>query len=102
MAYAYRGRRVAYDNVAAGSVAGYENHISTRPWDGLTAVSAVSDTSNGVSDVSVQGDAMVHAGISNIAVGSSYGIEDTNEFAADGTVSPRKLTSDLEDVEDAG
>jgi hypothetical protein len=89
MAYNYRGRRVAYDNVAVGSVAGFENHIPVRQTSGNTS----DDVSTGVSDVSVQGSALEAVGsISNIAVGSSGGIEDNTNADAD------KFTSDGETI----
>jgi hypothetical protein len=90
MAYAYRGRRVAYDNVAVGSVAGYENHIAVRQTSGNTS----DDVSNGVSEVSAFGDAMAGGGFTNIANAALPGVEDTDNASAD------KLTSDGETVAD--
>ena len=74
-----RGRRVAYDNVAAGSVAGPENVIAGVSW-----VSLVSQNKNPL-------DAL---GFNNVAVGTSGGIEDTDNATAD------KLTSDGETITD--
>ena len=103
MAYAYRGRRVAYDNIAVGSVAGKEHTISmsTRQDN----VDAVTDPSlYNVREVSQQGNrlesltagAATKGTVDNIANAVLPGIEDNTN--AEGT----KYTSDGEDVEDAG
>ena len=81
MAYNLRGRRVAYDNVAAGSRTGPENVITGVSW-----VSLVSQNTNPLDS----------KGFNNVAIGSSGGIEDTENAGAD------KLTSDHEDISDAG
>ncbi len=91
MAYNYRGRRVAYDNIAVGSVAGAENTISNS-----------SDVSGNSSDdgfvslinppVSPYGATKESGGFSNIANAALPGIEDTDNATAD------KLTSNHEDV----
>ena len=78
MAYNLRGRRVAYDNIASGSVAGFENH----------------HPANEVSDVSAYGNSREAGGFSNISVGNLPGVEDTDNNSAD------KLTSDGETVAD--
>ena len=88
MAYNYRGRRVAYDNVAVGSAAGFENHIPVRQTSGNTTDAV----SNGVSDVSAYGNVMEAGGISNIANAALPGVEDTDNGTAD------KITSDGETV----
>jgi len=75
MAYNYRGRRVAYDNVAVGSVAGPERHNGETP----------SPSEYGSREA---------GGFTNIAVGALPGIEDTDNATAD------KLTSDGETVAD--
>ena len=79
MAYALRGRRVAYDNVAVGSVAGPERVIAGVSW-----VSLVSQNTNPL-------DAL---GFNNIGVGTSAGIEDNTNAKAD------KFTSDGETITD--
>ena len=81
MAYNLRGRRVAYDNIAAGSVAGPENVIAGVSW-----VSLVSQNTNPLDS----------KGFNNVAIGTSGGIEDTENGTGD------KLTSDGEDISDAG
>lgn len=95
MAYNYRGRRVAYDNIAVGAATGPERTLPestsdhTR-YDGTS----VSDPSLYSPDgVSVQGSALETGTISNIAIGSSGGIEDTDNDTAD------KLTTDSETVD---
>ena len=79
MAFNFRGRRVAYDNVAVGSVAGRENHIV-----GSSATSLTS-TFGPEHEVGM---------ITNIANAELPGIEDTDNATAD------KLTTDGETVAD--
>ena len=81
MAYAMRGRRVAYDNIAVGSVSGPENVIAGVSW---------------VSLVSFQTNPLDAAGFSNISNASLPGIEDNTDAEAD------KFTSDSEDISDGG
>ena len=77
MAYNMRGRRVAYDNVAVGSVAGPERVIAGVSWTSL---------------VSQQTNPLDALGFNNVAIGTSGGIEDTENSVAD------KLTSDGETI----
>ena len=78
MAYAIRGKRVAYDNIASGAATGTERHfgITTSP--------------------SGYGNSWETGGFSNIASAALPGVEDTDNATAD------KLTSDGEDVTDGG
>lgn len=95
MAYNYRGRKVAGDNIAVGSPAGVER---TLP---LSTSNSVRENGTSVSDpslyspdgVSVFGDANVGigAGFTNISVANRPGIEDI----AEGVANP-KITSDGE------
>ena len=103
MAYAYRGRRVAYDNVAVGSIAGKEHTISMSTVQ--DNISAVTDPSlYNVREVSAPGNVLesLTAGagtkgtFTNIANAVLPGIEDTENSVGD------KLTSDHEDISDAG
>ena len=83
MAYNLRGRRVAYDNIAAGSVAGKENYFDmTSQTGGFT--SDVTDTSiYNVQEVSPYGGVLETGGFSNIANAALPGIEDTDNDTAD-------------------
>ena len=96
MAYAYRGKRTAYDNIAVGSVAGNERTIGQSSSD----LADLSDPSLYNPDVSGYGGVRETGGFSNIANAELPGIEDTNKFNTSGTVSPEKLTSDGETVGD--
>ena len=78
MAIAHRGRRVNYDNIAAGSATGVER------------------TFGSATSTSHYGTAWEAGGFSNISVGNRPGVEDTDNANAD------KLTSDGEDISDAG
>lgn len=93
MAYNYRGRRVAYDNVAVGSAAGFENHIAVRQGE-VSAQPVSDDVSNGVSEVSAFGNTLEAGGFTNIANAALPGIEDTENGTGD------KLTSDGETITD--
>ena len=77
MAYVLRGKRVAYDNIAGGSIAGVERTNGFTP---------------SPSDYGEPGQA--GRGISNIANAERPGVEDTDNATAD------KLTSDGETVAD--
>lgn len=93
MAFNYRGRRVAYDNIAVGSVAGKENTLSmSSNTPGMT--SSVTDVSiYNVQEVSQMGNYPFEQGsITNIAVGERPGIEDTENAAGD------KFTSEGETI----
>ena len=98
MAFNYRGRRVAYDNIAAGSVAGVENTISmSTAQDNVEAVTDVSIYN--VQEVSPPGSVRESptAGVDggardNIAIGSSGGIEDNDNATGD------KFTSEGETI----
>ena len=78
MAYVLRGKRVAYDNIAVGSIAGVErtNRFTPSP----------SDYGGFIGQAG--------RGISNISNASLPGVEDTDNATAD------KLTSDGETVAD--
>jgi len=80
MSYSFRGRRVAYDNVANGSATGFENH---HPGTSVT------------STVSHMGHPLEQVGsVNNIANGSIIGVE--SHSAPCGS----KFTSSFEDVAD--
>lgn len=91
MAYAIRGRRVAYDNIAVGEVAGAERTLpqSTSDDTGVTDPSLYSPDA-----VSPYGGVLETGGFSNIANAELPGVEDTDNGTAD------KLTSDGETVAD--
>lgn len=99
MAFSYRGRRTAYDNIAVGSVAGHENTISmSTQQDNVETVTDVS-LYNGYA-VSVPGSRKENltAGSSdlgtfnNIAAGVLPGIEDNENGTGD------KFTSEGETI----
>ena len=91
MPFNYRGRRVAYDNIAVGSIAGVERTIGQSTSD----LSEVSDPSlYNIDGVSPYGAVKEGGGLSNIANAALPGIEDTDNATAD------KLTSDGETVAD--
>lgn len=79
MAYTYRGKRQAYDNIAVGSVAGIEHVIAT-------------DTTSPTSYDTFQANYGAYGGGSNISNAEVPGREDTDNGSAD------KLTG--EDVGD--
>ena len=78
MAYVLRGKRVAYDNIAGGSIAGVERTNGFTP--------SPSDYGGAVGEAGRGG--------SNIANAELPGVEDTDNATAD------KLTSDGETVAD--
>ena len=99
MAWNYRGRRVGYDNIAVGSVAGVENVISMST--GQDNVAAVTDVSlYNVQEVSPYGAVRerLTAGssdgqtVANIANAELPGIEDTENGTGD------KFTSEGETI----
>ena len=99
MAYNYRGRRVAYDNIAAGEATGVENTISmSTAQDNVEAVTDVS--AYNPQEVSPYGNvkerltATVSDGqtITNLEVAGPPGIEDNTNAEAD------KFTSDGETI----
>ena len=83
MAFNYRGRRVAYDNIAVGEVAGIENTLSMSS-DQPGQTSSVTDTSiYNVQEVSAYGAVKETGGFSNIANAALPGVEDTDNATAD-------------------
>ena len=70
----YRGKRVAYDNIAAGSATGVERHYGA------------------VTSPVHHGRTWESGGVSNIAAGELPGVEDTDNATGD------KLTCSGEDV----
>ena len=91
MAFAYRGKRTAYDNIAVGSIAGVERTIGQSTTD----LADVSDASlYNIDAVSPYGNVKERGGISNISAAQLPGVEDTENVNAD------KLTSDGETVVD--
>ena len=77
MAYNMRGKRVAHDNIAAGSATGWENHISGSSQSSMS---------------SQYGNPREAGGFSNISAGNLPGVEDTDNGTAD------KLTTDGEEL----
>lgn len=93
MAYAYRGRRTNYDNIANGSICGVERTIGGSTSD----LAAVCDPSLYNKDaVSPMGNVAETGGITNISAANLPGIEATAAPSLD------KLTSDSEDISDGG
>ena len=93
MAYAYRGKRTAYDNIAVGSIAGVERTIGQSTTD----LADVSDASlYNIDAVSPYGAVKERGGFSDISAAALPGVEDTENSVGD------KLTSDGEDISDEG
>ena len=91
MAYNYRGKRVAYDNIAVGEIAGVERTLGGS----VSTLADVSDPSLYSPDaVSGYGGVLETGGFSNIAAAELPGVEDTDNAGAD------KLTSEGETVAD--
>ena len=102
MAYNYRGRRVAYDNISVGSISGIENTIGMSTLQD-NSTSAVTDEVSlwNPQTVSLYGNARegLTAGssggtVNNISVSNPPGIEDTENSVGD------KFTSDGETITD--
>ena len=96
MAFVLRNRRVAYDNIAIGEATGVERTLPASTSDSTREDgTSVSDPSLYSPDaVSVQGSALeAEQSITNIAVATSGGVEDTYNATAD------KLTSQGESVQ---
>ena len=94
MAYSYRGKRTAYDNIAAGSVAGVERTLpqSTSDHTRYDGTSVTDPSLYSPVAVSPYGAILETGGFSNIANAELPGVEDTDNATAD------KITSAGEDV----